>query len=146
MRVLIAMDESDHSFRAVEAFSRSMRHEDSHLLLLHVLEPPAVFEPDQSLWKREEQAKIFLKNASAQLQLADFRDIEIRVSDGEAPSKIVEIAQQWNADLIVLGSQGRTSVASILLGSVTEFVARHAGCSIVIVRRPDGPQTSGPEK
>ena len=90
-----------------------MRHENSHLLLLHVLEPPAVFEPDQSLWKREEQAKIFLKNASAQLQSADFEDIEIRVADGEASSKIVEIAQpdissrdaqelyrtSWNTDL-----------------------------------------------
>lgn len=146
MRILIAMDESDHSFRAVEAVSRSMHHEDSHLLLLHVLEAPALFEPDQSLWKREEQAKIFLKNACAQLQSADFKDIEIRVADGEAPSRIVEVAQQWNADFVVLGSQGRTSLASILLGSVTEFVARHAGCSIVIVRKPEGPQTSSPEK
>jgi nucleotide-binding universal stress UspA family protein len=146
MRILIAMDESDHSFRAVEAVSRSMRHEKSDILLLHVLEPPALFESDQSLWTREEQAKIFLKNASAQLQLADFKNIEIRVADGEAPSRIVEIAHQWNADFIVLGSQGRTSLASILLGSVTEFVARHARCSIAIVRKPDGPHTIGPEK
>jgi|SRR5579872_300912 len=145
MRILIAMDESDHSIRAAEAVSRSMRHENSHVLLLHVLEPPAILEPDQSFWKREEQAKIFLKNASAQLQSAGFQEIEIRVAEGQAPSGIVEIAQQWNADFIVLGSQGRTNLASILLGSVTEFVARHAPCSIMIVRKSDGPRTS-PEK
>jgi nucleotide-binding universal stress UspA family protein len=123
-----------------------MRHEDSHVLLLHVLEPPAILEPDQSFWKREEQAKIFLKNASARLQSTGFQEIEIRVAEGQAPRKIVEIAQQWNADFIVLGSQGRTSLASMLLGSVTESVARQAGCSIVIVRKPDAPRSSSREK
>jgi len=146
MRILIAMDESDHSFRAAESVSRSIRHENSHVLLLHVLEPPAILEPDQSFWKREEQAKSFLKNASAQLQSEGFQEIEIRVAEGEAPSKIVETAQQWSADFIVLGSQGRTSLASVLLGSVTELVARQARCSIMIVRKPDGPRTSSAEK
>jgi len=113
---------------------------------LHVLEPPAILEPDQSFWKREEQAKSFLKNASAQLQSEGFQEIEIRVAEGEAPSKIVETAQQWSADFIVLGSQGRASLASVLLGSVTELVARQARCSIMIVRKPDGPRTSSAEK
>jgi universal stress protein A len=130
------MDESGHSLWAVDAVSRSMHPENSQILLLHILAAPAAFEPDQSLWKREEEAKIFLKNASARLQPAGFKEIEIRVADGEAPNRIVEIAQQWKADFIVLGSQGRTSLASVLLGSVTESVARHAGCSIVIVRKP----------
>jgi len=135
MRILIAMDESDHSFRAAAAVSRSMRHENSGVLLLHVLEAPAFFEPDQSLWKREEQAKIFLTKASAQLQSAEFKEIEIRVAKGEAPTKIVEVAREWNADFVVLGSHGRTSLASALLGSVSESVARQAGCSVVIVRK-----------
>lgn len=143
MRILIAMDESDYSIKAAEAVSQSMRHEDSSVLLLHVLEPAEFFEPDQSLWKREEQAQVFLKRASAQLQSADFKEIEIRVVKGEAQNKIVQIAQEWNADFVVLGSHGRTSLASALLGSVSESVARQAGCSVVIVRMKD---RSGQEK
>jgi universal stress protein A len=143
MRILIAMDESDYSIKAAEAVSRSMRHEDSSVLLLHVLEPAEFFEPDQSLWKREEQAQVFLKRASAQLESAEFKEIEIRVAKGEAPNKIVQIAQEWNADFVVLGSHGRTSLASALLGSVSESVARQAGCSVVIVRKTE---RSGQEK
>ena len=146
MRILIAMDESDHSIRAAETVARSMPHENSQVLLLHVLEPAEFFEPDQSLWNREEQAKIFLKKASAQLQSAEFKEIEIRVVKGEARNKIVDVAQEWRADFIVLGSQGRTSLASALLGSVTEFVARQAGCSVVIVRKADSLFARGPSK
>ena len=136
MRILIAMDESGHSLKAVETLSRSMQPANSQVLLLHVLDPPGIVEPDQSLWKREEQAKNFLQNASAQLQSAGFKDIEIRVADGEVPSRIVEVAHQWKADFVVLGSLGRTGLVGTLLGSVAEFVARHAGCSIMIVRKP----------
>jgi universal stress protein A len=135
MRILIAMDESDYSVKAVEAVVRSMHAENSQILLLHVLEPPAMVEPDQSVWRREEQAKIFLKTASALLQSANFKDIEIRVVDGETPSKIVEVAGQWHADFIVLGSQGRTGLIDILMGSVAESVTRHAACSIMLIRK-----------
>lgn len=136
MRILIAMDESDYSLRTAEAVARSIHPENSQVLLLHVLEPAAVFEPDQSFWSREEQAKIFLKKAAGQLQSANFREIDMRVVDGEVPKRIVEVAREWNADFIVLGSQGRTGLVDMLLGSVAESVARNADCSIVIVRKP----------
>lgn len=136
MRILIAMDESDDALRAAQAVAHAIHPENSQIVLLHVLEPPAAFEPDQSLWKREEQAKIFLKNASAHLQRAHFKSIETQLVEGEPKDKIVEVARQRNADLIVLGSQGRTGLAGILLGSVAESVAHHADCSILIVRQP----------
>ena len=136
MRILIAMDESDDALRAAQAVARSLQPANSQVLLLHVLEPAAALEPDQSVWKREEQAKIFLNNASAELQRANFMDVATRLVDGEPQKRIVEVAREWNADFIVLGSQGRTGLADILLGSVAESVARHADCSIVIVRRP----------
>jgi len=55
---------------------------------------------------------------------------------GAAKSKIIDHAAKWHADLIVLGSHGYTGMERFLLGSVSDAVARHARCSVEIVRRP----------
>jgi len=47
---------------------------------------------------------------------------------------IIDDAKKWGADLIVVGSHGRTGLDRFLLGSVSEAVARHAACSVEIVR------------
>ena len=53
----------------------------------------------------------------------------------EPPKQIiVEEAAEWNAGLIVLGSHGRRGVDRLLLGSTSEAVAAHAGCSVRVVR------------
>jgi hypothetical protein len=52
----------------------------------------------------------------------------------EPESLIVAEAGQWDADLIVLGSHGRKGFNRLLLGSVSEGVALHAGCSVDVVR------------
>ncbi|HLI62710.1 MAG TPA: universal stress protein [Terriglobales bacterium] len=49
-------------------------------------------------------------------------------------SKSSILRPEWHADLIMVGSHGRRAVARMLLGSVAEFVARHAKCSAEIVR------------
>jgi len=59
---------------------------------------------------------------------------ETAVASGDVREKIVEYAAEWGADLIVLGSHGRSGASRFLLGSVTEWIARHAPCSVKIVR------------
>jgi nucleotide-binding universal stress UspA family protein len=46
----------------------------------------------------------------------------------------VDLAKEWKADLIVLGSHGRRGMDRILMGSVSENVAIHAHCSVEVVR------------
>jgi nucleotide-binding universal stress UspA family protein len=58
---------------------------------------------------------------------------------------ILEYAQDWPADLIVLGSHGRRGFDRLLLGSVSEAVATHAKCSVEVVR-PLRPETFGKTK
>ena len=55
---------------------------------------------------------------------------------GDPKSKIIDAAEQWHADLIVLGSHGRTGLERFLMGSVSDAVARHAPCSVEVVRIP----------
>ncbi len=69
---------------------------------------------------------------------------ETRVVHGIPPQSIVEIAQDAHADLIVMGTHGRTGLQHILLGSVAERVLRQAPCPVLTVRQheasawPDG--------
>jgi nucleotide-binding universal stress UspA family protein len=57
---------------------------------------------------------------------------------GDARQVILDEAQEWPADLVVLGSHGRTGMKRVLLGSVSDSVSRHARCSVQIVRGAAG--------
>ena len=56
------------------------------------------------------------------------------VAEGGPAKGIIDAAQRWKADLIVIGSKGHGAVASFLLGSVTLNVVLHAPCSVQVAR------------
>jgi nucleotide-binding universal stress UspA family protein len=57
-----------------------------------------------------------------------------RVSSGDTPEQIVEVAKATEADLIVLGSRGMSEWKSLLLGGVANKVVQHATCPVLLVR------------
>jgi nucleotide-binding universal stress UspA family protein len=60
--------------------------------------------------------------------------IDELVVDGDPKSKILDLAQEWEADLIVMGSHGRRGLERLFLGSVSLAVLSHALCSVMIVK------------
>ena len=58
-----------------------------------------------------------------------------RVTPGSAPAGIVEEADRWPADLIIVGSHGYGTWRRLVLGSVSQAVVLHAKCSVEVVRR-----------
>jgi nucleotide-binding universal stress UspA family protein len=56
---------------------------------------------------------------------------------GEPWREIVQTAATLGADLVVVGTEGRTGIARMALGSVAESVVRHAGCPVLVVRPKD---------
>lgn len=62
--------------------------------------------------------------------------VETKVVMGEAMREICAAAEESHADLIVMGSHGRTGLAHVFLGSVAERVIRHAHCPVLVVRSP----------
>jgi nucleotide-binding universal stress UspA family protein len=67
---------------------------------------------------------------------------EIEVAVGQPAETIVRVAQERNADLIVMGTHGRTGLQHVLLGSVAEKVVRLAPCPVLTVRyKLDAPQS-----
>ncbi len=58
--------------------------------------------------------------------------------DGDPGHGICEYAQNWGADLIILGRRGRTGLTEAFLGSVSNYVVHHASCSVFVIQEPKG--------
>lgn len=86
----------------------------------------------------EKQASGLLKNycdAAAKQGLQVEFDCKM---DGNPGHSICESAQNWGADLIVLGRRGRTGLAEAFLGSVSNYVVHHASCSVFVLQEVKG--------
>ena len=146
MRVLLAIDDSGYSKAAVRTVIAQLPRKGTEVRVLHVVEPisayisagmipyyvPNVPEVEED---RKKQAKILVQHAAQQLRKAGFRTSEA-VEAGDPKVRIIDDAKQWRADLIVVGSHGWRGLSRFLMGSVSEAVTRHAGCSVQVVRIP----------
>jgi nucleotide-binding universal stress UspA family protein len=142
VRILLAMDESECSQAAMRLVIREMRPEDSEVYVLHVAAPKWLVwdydlgELSQIEAAREETLKRgqeLLERVKPQIAKAGFK-VRAAMEEGDARFVIVDQAAAWKAGLIVLGSHGRKGLGRLLLGSVAEHVARHAHCSVLIMR------------
>ena len=148
MKILLAIDDSKFSQSAVQSVMARPWSPGTEAKVLHVVEPPSLllgremtgFDPEfEAVWKAlREQAKALVTKTTGILRNAGF-NVTPALEEGDPKSKIIDVASEWNADLIVLGSHGRKGLDRFLLGSVSENVARHARCSVEIVRLPATP-------
>ncbi|HEY2380763.1 MAG TPA: universal stress protein [Terriglobia bacterium] len=144
LKVLVAVDDSPYSDAIIQMLSAEMRPADTTLRLLHVADPFPTRRaqakgskeyPDYETARHEqyEEARQLLTSAAARLEAAGF-STEWTVHEGDARGEILDEAQAWGADLIVLGSHGRSGLKRLLTGSVSDAVVHHAACSVEIVR------------
>ncbi|MBK9145558.1 MAG: universal stress protein [Candidatus Melainabacteria bacterium] len=61
-------------------------------------------------------------------------NVSFEVCDGYPADEIIDIARTWPADIIVMGSHGRQGFSKLILGSVSQSVAMHAPCSVIVIR------------
>jgi nucleotide-binding universal stress UspA family protein len=143
MKLLIAIDGSDFSKAALQSVVSRPWPPDTEVKVLHVVEPPSLlmgremggYDPEfEMVWKAlRETAKALVAKAAEQLPAAKFK-VSTELVEGDPKSQIIDIADQWRADMIVLGSHGRRGLDRFLMGSVSQAVVRHAHCSVEIVR------------
>ena len=146
MKVLVAVDDSKFSEAAVRALGAQIRPQMAEVQILHVLQPIAVSTPPQmaanyapELEDQGKRAKELVERSANTLRAAGLK-VETRVEKGDVRLRIVDLAAEWNADLVVIGSHGRTGIPRLLLGSIADYVARNAPCSVEIVRTPNKKQ------
>ena len=70
--------------------------------------------------------------------------LDCRLLEGDPATAIVEAAEETGADLVVMGTSGRTGLTRLLMGSVAEEVLRHAPCPVLTVRGPVPVRTEEP--
>ena len=147
MKIILATDGSACSEAAVKAVARRPWPEDSQVRILSVAEIPVQLAgssymlmndyftqveraKEDSAREAVEQAKAMLSEGEGSRQL----QISTEVLKGSPKRVIVEEAERWGADHIVVGSHGYKSWERMLLGSVSQSVSLHAPCSVEIVR------------
>lgn len=147
MKILVATDGTEHSREALDTvlyFNLSDGDEIKIISVVDMASPPAVdlyggFLPATSEFetvvranfeKIVEEARQHLKDKT----LNDKIYISAETLSGSPESRIVETAEEMNADLIIVGSHGYNRWERLLLGSVSDSVVHHAPCSVLVVR------------
>lgn len=119
MKVLLAVDGSKYSDAAVRAVIAHCQRQDAEVLVLHVVEVSSVFNfPLGVLEKQRKLASVLLGRAAKQLRAAGFQ-VKTLVSQGDPAEEIIDKAAEKGADLVVLGSHGKSGLRRFLMGSVS---------------------------
>jgi nucleotide-binding universal stress UspA family protein len=147
MKILLAIDNSKFSEAATKAVIAQAHSKDTEVHVVHVVETPSLLVAremggyDASLaavWDEEtKQAQVMVAKTAETLRSHGMK-VTTAVLQGDPKSMIIDTSAEWHANLIVVGSHGRNALDRFLMGSVSEAIARHAHCSVEIVRIPPG--------
>ena len=157
MKVMIAYDGSVYADDAIDGLRRAGITQDAETLIVTVVEPsvvnPPISEFDlQSLVSRRAAAVLRRAKAHKERVIEDAKDSAAKVADhlraqfsewktgyevlqGKPADELLQKADEWQPDLIVVGSQGRGAIGRFFLGSVSKKVAEEANCSVRVVHR-----------
>lgn len=141
-RILVPVDGSPTSERALQEALQLARRHSSQLELVHVLGDIRLMDADSYINYAEMKETItstgkkILTQAQMAVQQAGFAaDVQLLEAGGaRIASAIVEEARRWPADLIVIGTHGRTGFSRVLFGSVAEGVVRTAHIPVLLIR------------
>ena len=160
MKILIAVEDRDYA-RAIAATVAAQNYNDElHFKILNVVEP--VFfhgmgsQTDEAgesglgqglvshdlvasiaeERRRNGRAMVMNLGTSLKLRYPGAAIEELVVEDTDAKKRIIDTANEWRADLVVMGSHGRSGIERLFLGSVSLAVLAHVQCSVLVVKLP----------
>jgi nucleotide-binding universal stress UspA family protein len=148
-KIVLAIDGSEFSLAAAQSVADRPWPDKAEVKAVCVIHVP---DPVTESWEGAseaisriegeyfEEAEEDLTAASKILAGAGL-DVTTAVLEGYPKTVILEEADRWEADLVVVGSHGRRGVSRLVMGSVSEAVAMHAHCSVEVIRRNKISQT-----
>lgn len=156
-RILIAVEDSPYSDQAIHYGMLLAKKMGAKIALVHAddipVSTPYITDPmlgetplmiPEIMQMREEASKNMFIRIHEQYR----EDVEIKnyTRIGRAQDEILAVAEEYKADLIILGTHGRTGLDHFISGSVSESVARKAKCPVMIIPKPEkGPNTNSKE-
>ncbi len=143
MKILVAVDDSPHSERAVRFVARMRWPAGSRVIVVNVMTPiltppaaggesgvPLLIEVSE---EQRQQSHTLASRAESELREAGIAT-ESRLPTGDPRDALMRLVSDERADLLVMGSHGRTGFAKLLLGSVSSHAVTHAHCSVLVVK------------
>ncbi|MDO6448395.1 universal stress protein [Oceanobacillus profundus] len=137
--IIVAVDGSEAAEKAFQKSLDIAKRNNARLILAHVVDSRSFATAeayDRTLSERaEEYAKELLDAYVANANAVGLTDLIRCVEYGSPKVKIAkDIAENFNADLIICGATGMNAVERFLIGSVSESITRYASCDVLVVR------------
>lgn len=149
-RILVALDRSPQADVVFQKALLLAKRESAALKIFHCVNIPPLAMGSSldfygegtgvSVTFQQEQLQATIQDVQGWLQgylqqaMALNVPAEIECQVGEAGFWIRELVSRWNADLLVLGRRGRSELATLILGSVSNYAVHHVECSVLIVQ------------
>lgn len=141
-RIMVAVDGSETATRGLQEAINLAKDQHASLAIVHVIDIVVVSGAEEFsenyLDSMRDYARTTLEQARKSAQAAgveaQVHSPEIVTSGYHVADKIAQLATEWKADLLVVGTHGRRGVSRFLLGSVAEGVVRVAPCPLLLVR------------
>ncbi|HFQ95629.1 MAG TPA: universal stress protein [Anaerolineae bacterium] len=138
-KILVAVDRSPATEKAVKYGIDLAKLTGAQALIVHAYPkiPDYLGEPNlsQTISRHLERAEELVNPIVERFQ-AEGVDAIPEILEGPPADAILRVAKAREADLIVMGARGLGSVASLLLGSVSQKVIAHAECPVFVVHEP----------
>lgn len=140
--VVVGTDGSETAERAVRQASELAKDHDARLVIVTAYEPrddqlakESEGVPDDMRWTLTDrvQAEELAVRGRELANEVGLKGVVAQAIPGSPPDVLLEAAQDFGADVIVVGSKGLTGAARIFLGSVASAVSHHAPCDVFIV-------------
>ena len=141
-RILVPLDGSDSSFRAAKYAIKVAKMANAEIIFMHAVVNPPYGDPRSAgimitayIKEARELAELWYVKAGNMASKEGVKFMAETILDvASAADSIVNYAESKKADLIVIGTKGRTGLKRLLLGSVASGVVTHASCPVLITR------------
>ena len=148
-KILVAIDGSQHAWKALDLATDMARHYKSELTILHVVsyepmpEELRQFAAAEHIRLEEEEARYhytrrlgdeLTREAAARARKAGVEQVDALTAEGRAADQILAVAVDRGVDAIVLGRRGLGDVTGLLMGSVSHKVSHLAECACITVK------------
>lgn len=137
-RILVAIDGSEFAAHAVDVAASLAKAVSAQIGLVHVIDPKLVGSevgiPAEQQWALLRRDGRNLLDAARSATPGQPQPWEF-LREGTPWKEIIDSAREWHADVIVVGTHGRTGLTRLVFGSTADGVLRHASCPVVVVPR-----------
>ncbi len=133
--ILFPTDFSHASDSALVHAETLAKQQGARLLIVHVEEPPLAYGGGELYYGIPEPSSERILEMLEDVTPADTSvPFTHRLTMGDPAGEVVRLAEEEQADMIVLGTHGRTGLTRLLMGSVAEAIVRHAPCPVLVYR------------